>query len=222
MKKQQLDERLKKAFKKVLSEKKVRIKLGDDPSYGIDETLDEQPSTSQQSGQALQPPKPGESAMDVYNRMVKVFGDMGKLKGKMGAKQNLGSLPQASFEARNNMDDLSNAIDDNLDITGMGQEDVSQLEGEDLEACPKCDEEECDCDETEEGFDPVSNDDPESFDLESGCGLSLRDAMYEAAPPSDKAESFIKKNKEAFKKRYGSQWKSVLYSTAAKMFPEKD
>ena len=41
--------------------------------------------------------------------------------------------------------------------------------------------------------------------------------MQEEAPPSDKAERFIKKNKKAFKDRYGEEWEQALYATAWKM-----
>jgi len=51
--------------------------------------------------------------------------------------------------------------------------------------------------------------------------MSMMKAVKEAAP-SDKAEKFIKKNKEDFKKRYGTKWKDRLYATASKMFPEDD
>ena len=46
-------------------------------------------------------------------------------------------------------------------------------------------------------------------------------ALDEKAPPGKKAESFIKKNKDSFKKRYGKQWKKVLYATAWEKFGEK-
>ena len=39
----------------------------------------------------------------------------------------------------------------------------------------------------------------------------------EEAPPSDKAERFIKKNKNTFKDKYGDRSKEVLYATAWKM-----
>ena len=41
--------------------------------------------------------------------------------------------------------------------------------------------------------------------------------VEEEAPPSDKAERFITKNKKAFKDRYGDEWKQALYATAWKM-----
>lgn len=46
-------------------------------------------------------------------------------------------------------------------------------------------------------------------------------ALDEKAPPGKKAESFIKKNKDSFKKRYGKRWKKVLYATAWEKFGEK-
>ena len=49
--------------------------------------------------------------------------------------------------------------------------------------------------------------------------LSMMKAVKEAAPPSDKAEKFISKNKASFKKRYGTKWKEAIYATANKMFP---
>jgi hypothetical protein len=45
--------------------------------------------------------------------------------------------------------------------------------------------------------------------------------QMEVAPPSDKAEEFIQKNKGDFKKRYGERWKEVLYATAHEKFPSK-
>ena len=44
--------------------------------------------------------------------------------------------------------------------------------------------------------------------------------MMEKAPPGEKAERFIKQNKESFKKRYGKDWERVLYATAWKQFGE--
>lgn len=38
----------------------------------------------------------------------------------------------------------------------------------------------------------------------------------------DKKESFIKKNKKDFKKRYGDRWEQVLYATANKMFESEE
>ena len=46
--------------------------------------------------------------------------------------------------------------------------------------------------------------------------------MLEVAPPGEKAERFIKKNKEAFTARYGDKGKNVLYATAWKMFGKKE
>ena len=46
---------------------------------------------------------------------------------------------------------------------------------------------------------------------------SGEEILIEKSPPSDKAERFIKKNKESFQDKYGEQWKEVLYSTAWKM-----
>ena len=46
--------------------------------------------------------------------------------------------------------------------------------------------------------------------------------MSEKAPDNPKAEEFIQKNKASFKKRYGDNWERVLYSTAWKLFPNKD
>lgn len=45
--------------------------------------------------------------------------------------------------------------------------------------------------------------------------------ILEKAPPSKKAEEWIKKNKENFKDQYGDDWEQVLYATAWKMFGEK-
>jgi len=44
--------------------------------------------------------------------------------------------------------------------------------------------------------------------------------MMEKAPPGEKAEKFIKSNKESFKKRYGKDWERILYATAWKQFGE--
>ena len=46
--------------------------------------------------------------------------------------------------------------------------------------------------------------------------------MLEVAPPGEKAERFIKKNKKAFTARYGDKGKNVLYATAWKMFGKKE
>jgi nicotinic acid mononucleotide adenylyltransferase len=47
--------------------------------------------------------------------------------------------------------------------------------------------------------------------------MKSRGIKNEEAPPSDKAERFIKKNKESFKDKYGDRSKGVLYATAWKM-----
>jgi hypothetical protein len=47
--------------------------------------------------------------------------------------------------------------------------------------------------------------------------MKSREIKTEEAPPSDKAERFIKKNKESFKDKYGDRSKEVLYATAWKM-----
>lgn len=52
-------------------------------------------------------------------------------------------------------------------------------------------------------------------------GLMKRKKPYESAPPGDKAERFITKNKEAFRKRYGADWEQVLYAVAHKLFSKK-
>jgi len=49
------------------------------------------------------------------------------------------------------------------------------------------------------------------------CLPSLR----EVSPPSAEAERFITANKEDFKKRYGSDWERILYSTAWEKFRNK-
>lgn len=46
------------------------------------------------------------------------------------------------------------------------------------------------------------------------------EVVQEVAPPGEKAESFITKNKEEFKKRYGDRWEEVLYATAWDKFGE--
>lgn len=49
------------------------------------------------------------------------------------------------------------------------------------------------------------------------------ETLNEVAPPGKKAEDFIKKNKEKFKKQYGKRWQEVLYATAWKQFgPKKE
>ena len=53
----------------------------------------------------------------------------------------------------------------------------------------------------------------ELFDQE----FSAAEALEEKSPPSAKAERFIKKNKDSFKKQYGDGWEQALYSTAWKM-----
>lgn len=42
--------------------------------------------------------------------------------------------------------------------------------------------------------------------------------LSEKAPPGEEAEQWIIDNKEAFKKKYGEDWESVLYATAWKIF----
>lgn len=51
--------------------------------------------------------------------------------------------------------------------------------------------------------------------------MKRRLPVSEVAPEGEKAESFILKNKAAFKKRYGDNWERVLYATAWKLFGEK-
>ncbi len=52
--------------------------------------------------------------------------------------------------------------------------------------------------------------------------LFLRElsALVESAPSGKKAERFIKHAKKDFKKKYGKNWKKVLYATAWKNFGE--
>jgi glycerophosphoryl diester phosphodiesterase len=45
--------------------------------------------------------------------------------------------------------------------------------------------------------------------------------ITEVAPPSKKAEEWIKSNKEKFKKQYGDNWEPILYAKAWKMFGKK-
>ena len=45
--------------------------------------------------------------------------------------------------------------------------------------------------------------------------------LKEKAPPGEKAEQFIRDQKDVFKKRYGKNWESVLYATAWKEFGPK-
>ena len=44
--------------------------------------------------------------------------------------------------------------------------------------------------------------------------------LTEKAPPTKKAQRFIKKREADFKERYGKAWKQVLYATAWKLFGE--
>ena len=54
-------------------------------------------------------------------------------------------------------------------------------------------------------------------------GQKTETTVDEVAPPGKKAEDFITGNKEAFKKRYGKNWESILYATAWKQFgPKKE
>lgn len=48
-----------------------------------------------------------------------------------------------------------------------------------------------------------------------------RQPMQEVAPPGEKAERFIRQNKEKFRKQYGDRAEEVLYSTAWKQFGKK-
>lgn len=51
---------------------------------------------------------------------------------------------------------------------------------------------------------------------------SFSSFLNEVAPPGDKAEEWIKSNKEEFKKQYGDEWEEVLYATAWKMFGKSE
>jgi len=57
----------------------------------------------------------------------------------------------------------------------------------------------------------------ESFSNKGSFLLELHN-LNEKSPPSEKAEKFIKSSKKDFKKRYGKNWKRVLYATAWKNF----
>lgn len=48
--------------------------------------------------------------------------------------------------------------------------------------------------------------------------MKVKRPVSEVAPEDPRAEAFIKDNKTAFKKRYGDNWKQVLYATAWKLF----
>jgi hypothetical protein len=176
------------------------------------------------------------------------------------------------------LDDTTIELDEELDMTGMGNKGVSQFQSYKKESSCGVNEEEDEEDmpeeyldmgeeeEVEEGFgdeigDRMKNvagkmsslsNKPSPFESDPNVGdrmkgvqdrmgsladkmkkklgeaeveddeeepMSMMKAMEEAAP-SDKAEKFIKKNKENFQKRYGTKWKDVLYATASKMFPE--
>jgi predicted GNAT family acetyltransferase len=102
----------------------------------------------------------------------------------------------------------------------VDKEDEENKEDEKLEVKPLCPfmklmdkEDEADEEFKNDAYDPVTDEDP----------MSLKKIVIkkldEKAPPSEKAERFIQKNKENFKKRYGARWKEVLYATAQKMFP---
>lgn len=51
---------------------------------------------------------------------------------------------------------------------------------------------------------------------------TFKEFLSESAPPSKKAEDWIKANKEEFKQQYGDSWEEVLYATAWKMFGAKE
>lgn len=53
------------------------------------------------------------------------------------------------------------------------------------------------------------------------ASLKRRPPVMEVAPEGKDAEDFILKNKLAFKRRYGDNWKEVLYATAWKLFGDK-
>ena len=53
-------------------------------------------------------------------------------------------------------------------------------------------------------------------------GDILNKKINEVAPKGNKAERFIKGNKQKFKDRYGDDWESVLYATAWKLFGNKE
>ena len=70
---------------------------------------------------------------------------------------------------------------------------------------------------------PVNSADARKIlDTRKKQGTVNETALDEKAPPGKKAESFIKKNKDSFKKRYGKRWKKVLYATAWEKFGEKN
>ncbi len=68
------------------------------------------------------------------------------------------------------------------------------------------------------GFIPVVDNSSE-LQMERNPNHILMKTM-ESAPPNKKAEKFIKSQKSSFKKRYGKNWKRVLYATAWKRFNE--
>ena len=47
---------------------------------------------------------------------------------------------------------------------------------------------------------------------------SFKQYLQEKAPPSKKAEEWIKKNKSEFKDQYGDNWEEILYAKAWKLF----
>jgi len=51
--------------------------------------------------------------------------------------------------------------------------------------------------------------------------INWKNEIKEVAPPGKGAETFIKGNKEKFKKRYGDRWEEILYRTAWKVFGNK-
>jgi len=58
----------------------------------------------------------------------------------------------------------------------------------------------------------------DDFFADSGEGI---EGIEEVSPPGNDAESFIKQNKDEFKKRYGDRWEEILYATAWEKFGKK-
>lgn len=61
------------------------------------------------------------------------------------------------------------------------------------------------------------DDDELNLDFEESMNDNEMEELDEKSPPSKEAEKWIEDNKEKFKKKYGDEWKKVIYSTAWKM-----
>jgi hypothetical protein len=219
MKKQLFESAIKTILKQKMKEAKVRKKLANDPSYGMDEatTLDLDDTTIELDEEL--------DMTGMGNKDVSQF-QHNKTESSCGVneEEDEEDMPEDEFDFGDDEEEVEEAFGDEIgdrmkNVAGKMSSlsnkpspfEPDQSVGDRMKGVQ--DRMGGLADKMKKKLGEVEMEDEEE-------PMSMMKAVKEAAPPGEKAERFIKKNKENFKKRYGTKWKDVLYATASKMFPE--